>query len=143
MNRWCISASIYTCSEILSSYISERPISQDRTFRTVACGATADAVFLRAYHIGIDQRIKSPLVRMGLEQICIAPFYDAGYLTVVKGSSWSFDDFWTYEHCKSDEACGLRVFDKIKIQLMYWWRYVLLLVAMKYKPYLSSQLIDN
>ena len=99
MNRWCISASIYTCSEILSSYISERPFSKDRAIRTVACGATADSLLIRAYHIGIDQRIKSPLIRMSLEQIFIAPFYDAGYLTIVQGLSWSFDDFWKiYKH---------------------------------------------
>jgi hypothetical protein len=99
MKRWCISASIYACSEVLSSYLSNRDISKDRAFRTVLCGATADSVLLRAYHIGIDSRIKSPVVRMGIEQICIAPFYDAGYLTVVNGNSWSLNDWWEiYKH---------------------------------------------
>ena len=94
MIRWLSSASIYGISETMSVYLTETEPVYINIAKTIIGGATADSMFMRYFHINIDNKIQSPLKRMLIEQVTCAPLYDAGYLTLNNGLSWNFNDWW-------------------------------------------------
>lgn len=93
--RWCMSASIYGFGEWLSTWWKKSEVSTKRVATIMITGATVDSICLRAFHVAIDARIPSPFIRMLCEQATCAPLYDAGYLTLVKGSEWTWDEWWS------------------------------------------------
>lgn len=91
--QWCLSAIMYGGGEVCSSILFSNSLSCDRLGKSILFGATTDALFLRHFHKIVDKKIPSPLFRMICDQTICAPLYNTGYLTLVKGFSWKFDDF--------------------------------------------------
>ena len=94
--RWGLSFSIYGTAEILGAYVdpSDRVVNTRRAVTTAGLGAFADAFILRAFHMSIDRRIPSPLLRTLCDQATMAPMYNMGYLTIARGTQWNVKDFW-------------------------------------------------
>ena len=94
--RWGLSFSIYGTAEILGAYVdpSDRVANTQRAITTAGLGAFADAFILRTFHMAIDRRIPSPVIRTICEQATVAPMYNMGYLTIVRRTEWNVQDFW-------------------------------------------------
>lgn len=94
--RWGLSFSIYGTAEILGAYVDppDRVVNTQRAVTTAGLGAFADAFILRAFHMSIDRRIPSPVMRTLCDQLMMSPMYNIGYLTIARGTKWNVQDFW-------------------------------------------------
>jgi hypothetical protein len=96
--RWGLSFTIYGTAEIIGAYVdpSARRVNIQRAVTTAGLGAFADACILRAFHMAIDRRIPSPIIRTFCDQLMRSPMYNMGYLTIVRGTEWNILDTGLY-----------------------------------------------
>ena len=65
-----------------------------RCIQTITIGAFADVFLLRRFHFMVERKLPFPFMRTLAEQLLYSPLSNAGYLTIARGISWTFDD-WT------------------------------------------------
>lgn len=91
--RWCTCASVYLVGENIGAWLRDEPVDPTRVTRTTLVGATTDAFVLRSFHRVVDRRLPSPFLRMLAEQSMYAPLSNMGYLTLVHGRQWEWDEW--------------------------------------------------
>ena len=91
--RWCTCASVYLVGETAGAWLRDEALDPPRVARTTFVGATADALLLRSFHRAVDRRLPSPFRRMLAEQCLYSPLSNMGYLTLVHGMKWEWEEW--------------------------------------------------
>lgn len=93
--RLALSACMYAVGETVGHFArDEDSIDIWRCIQAISIGAFADVFLLRRFHFLVEKKLPRPILRTIAEQLIYSPFSNAGYLTIARGVTWTFDD-WT------------------------------------------------